>query len=164
MKRKHELKKYKVIASKLHRQLHYIDYLTLSWICHSLEISCSKEHSGYYVIGFQGIKLFPHSEINTELKLTSISESSKEENCHLVGPFNFESIDQYNAGGEGEGMDELSRAVGQGGATAPADSLIFTSKVPPVGVDFCPAHHPRHWGGVPPSGRGFGEILPHIPL
>ena len=32
----------------------------------------------------------------TELRLTSNPESNKEENCHLVGPFKFESIDQYN--------------------------------------------------------------------
>ena len=32
----------------------------------------------------------------TELKITLIPESDKEENFHLVGPFNLESIDQYN--------------------------------------------------------------------
>ena len=36
----------------------------MSHIYHSLEISCSQEHSGYYGIGCQGIELFPHSEIN----------------------------------------------------------------------------------------------------
>ena len=32
----------------------------------------------------------------TKLKLKSTPESNKEENCHLVEIFNFESIDQYN--------------------------------------------------------------------
>ena len=32
----------------------------------------------------------------TELKLLLISYSNEEENSHLVGPFNFKSIDQYN--------------------------------------------------------------------
>ena len=32
----------------------------------------------------------------TELRLTSTPESEKKESFHLVGPLNFESIDQYN--------------------------------------------------------------------
>ena len=32
----------------------------------------------------------------TELILTSIPEINEKANFHLVGPFNFESIDQYN--------------------------------------------------------------------
>ena len=53
MDMKSELKKYKVLGPKLHRQLNFIDTLSMSRIYHYLEISCSQGHSGNYSIWFQ---------------------------------------------------------------------------------------------------------------
>ena len=56
-------------------------------------------------------------------------------------------------------MDAFGKGVGRGGAPEPADILRWPPKVSPSGVVYCPACHPSHCGGIPPSRGGFVEIF-----
>ena len=50
---KRELKNHKVLSSKLHRKLNRTDELSVSQICHPLDISCSQGNYGYHGISVQ---------------------------------------------------------------------------------------------------------------
>ena len=64
--------------------------------------------------------------------------------------------------GESPGMDSLHGGDGWGVAPIPADSLLWSEKVPPTGVSFHPEYHPRHMGALLNSGRGTSELLPSV--
>ena len=49
------------------------------------------------------------------------------------------------AGREGDWVARLSVTVDWGGAPITANSLCWSTKVPPSGVGFLSVHHPEHW-------------------
>ena len=66
--------------------------------------------------------------------------------------------------GEGGGVARFGGHHSRGDRHAPADRLLRPAEVPPSGVGFCAACHPRHMKGVPYRGGRAVRRVPPGPL